>query len=1453
MPQAIDGNEQGHQGIQKPKPTHHVDIQNAERLFKIVSQELSGNRFFTEKEQPGRAGEVNEHGSFDLEGYLRNQKQAENDEGHHDKHVDVSWDITVRGASDSHHPLPTFGDAIIGLFGILPAIKGALLSLKGPTTRNFDILHKVSGAAKSGEMVLVLGRPGSGCSTFLKTIANQRTGFTEVVGDVYYNGIPSEEFKTKYQGETVYNQEDDVFLPTLTVKQTLGFALDMKTPGERVGGLSKAEFKEKITRMLLQMFNIEHTQDTLVGDAYIRGVSGGERKRVSIAEMMTTNASVCCWDNTTRGLDASTALDYAKSLRIITDIYGVTTFVSLYQASENIYRQFDKVLVLDGGHQAYFGPASEARAYFEGLGFAPKPRQTTADYLTGCTDEYERDFAPGVDEGSIPATPDGLATAFRQSTLWEKSNREIADNQKSKMLDQLEEFHRGVAQRKRKHTSKTSVFSAPFHKQVWGNCKQLARLRWSAKLPMYSFLWTWLSVPMITASLVYKFTDSSNDTFSRAGLLFLACMLCAFQAISEMPQAITGRGVVNKHRSFTFYRPAALWLAQFLVDLLFLGTVIFFFSIIQYFFAGFAPTAGGFFTFYLTILLLMMTIVLLFRVGVIVNPDFDSALQATAFLIPYMILCSGFIVKRTTILGWIRCLVPSGPSYSEIQYQACTVAGSLPSQSTVTGSRYLYSMFGVNAGHVWRGIGVLFAFAAFYLVGTLVAGEKVAFSMGGRTTKFYIKEDEERKALNAALAENKKSRRHNGQIEAKAELEIKSKSTLTWQDLTYDVQTPAGAKRLLNGIDGFVEPGRLTALMGASGAGKTTLLDVLAQRKSVGVVSGDLFVDGKVPDISFQRGTAYCEQLDVHEPTATVREALRFSAYLRQPPEVPLQEKNAYVEKVIELLELEDIADVVIGSPATGLVVEERKRVTIGVELAAKPEMLLFLDEPTSGLDSQSAFNVVRFLQKLAAAGQAILCTIHQPNSVLFENFDRLLLLQAGGNTVYFGEIGQDAQVLRGYFGKNGATCPPDVNVAEWMLDVIGAGSTPAAGNKDWSEIWRLSPQAAKIKRDIQDLSKPAPGSVGNPGHTDTEYATSFLAQTWLVCKRTTLAYYRSPTYGYTRVINHILVALWQGLFFLNIGNSRTDLQYRIFSIFGTTVLPVLVIFQVQPRMEISRSIFYREHSSRMYSPWAFTTGMVTAEVPYSLLSATVFFVCLYLPTGMDRSPSTAGFQFVVILLTETFAVTLALAIQALTPSFYVASLLNPWILVLFTVMSGVMIPKPNMTSFWRAWMYELDPYTRTITTAATTALHGVKVHCNDDELSRFPVPAGQTCGEYMADFMAQATGYIVNANATDMCQYCAFSVGDEFLATLGISYHDRGRDIGILAMFTVTNLIILYAAAVVADTPEHETRLPSGSQGGAEDKTAHAVPLLRGVEVEEEEGDREEEGEAFEFGSVEE
>lgn len=153
---------------------------------------------------------------------------------------------------------------------------------------------------------------------------------------------------------------------------------------------------------------------------------------------------------------------------------------------------------------------------------------------------------------------------------------------------------------------------------------------------------------------------------------------------------------------------------------------------------------------------------------------------------------------------------------------------------------------------------------------------------------------------------------------------------------------------------------------------------------------------------------------------------------LRQPRSVPLSEKYDYVEHVISALGMEAFADAVVGRVGEGLSLEQRKRLTIAVELAAKPELLLFLDEPTSGLDSQSSWEICSLLRKLADGGQAILCTIHQPSAVLFEQFHRLLLLAPGGRTVYFGDIGQDSRTLLDYFQGNGAReCKPEENPAE--------------------------------------------------------------------------------------------------------------------------------------------------------------------------------------------------------------------------------------------------------------------------------------------------------------------------------------------------------------------------------------------------------------------------------------
>ena len=305
----------------------------------------------------------------------------------------------------------------------------------------------------------------------------------------------------------------------------------------------------------------------------------------------------------------------------------------------------------------------------------------------------------------------------------------------------------------------------------------------------------------------------------------------------------------------------------------------------------------------------------------------------------------------------------------------------------------------------------------------------------------------------------------------------------------------------------------------------------------------------KAPRYCISTRNFICRTTGYARGNADCARSLAFSADLRQSFGTPQSGKYAYVEEIISLLELENLADAIIGTPETGLSVEEGKRVTIGVGLAAKPELLLFLDEPTSGLDSPSAFNIVRFLKKLAAAGQAIiLCTIHQPNSALFENFDRLLLLQTGGQCVYFGDIGRDSDILLDYFRCNSAECPPDANPAEWMLDAIGAGQARHIGERDWGDVWRTSSGLDQLKREIISIKENRAETTKQYASqheiaVDKEYASPLWHQIKVVGRRTHISFWRSRNYGFTRLFTHAVIALIAGLAFLQLDDSRSSLQ----------------------------------------------------------------------------------------------------------------------------------------------------------------------------------------------------------------------------------------------------------------------------------------------------------------------
>jgi ATP-binding cassette subfamily G (WHITE) protein 2 (SNQ2) len=334
-------------------------------------------------------------------------------------------------------------------------------------------------------------------------------------------------------------------------------------------------------------------------------------------------------------------------------------------------------------------------------------------------------------------------------------------------------------------------------------------------------------------------------------------------------------------------------------------------------------------------------------------------------------------------------IVPSGPKYGDVTYQTCGYAGGEVGSLVISGDDYLAAKYGFYYSHVWRNLGILIAMTVVYVAATCWLSEVLEWELDSAGPIQYKRPQ---KAMASKGANSRDEESSPVETDPKAPASpgpgeeptaglTGTNSTFTWDDLELSVQIGKETRTLLNGVYGYCKPGTLTALVGSSGAGKSTLLTALTQRESPGALSGTMFVDNRPIDQSFNRQIGYCQQMDIHDESSTVREAFEFSALLRQGSEISEGEKISYVNTVLHTLELVGLQDAIIGS----LDIEKKKRVTIGVELCAKPKLLLFLDEPTSGLDSQGASSIVALLRRLADQGLAILCTIHQANQQQFE------------------------------------------------------------------------------------------------------------------------------------------------------------------------------------------------------------------------------------------------------------------------------------------------------------------------------------------------------------------------------------------------------------------------------------------------------------------------------------
>ncbi|OAA77121.1 ABC-2 type transporter [Akanthomyces lecanii RCEF 1005] len=1279
------------------------------------------------------------------------------------------------------------------------------------------ILDNSHGCVKPGEMLLVLGRPGSGCTTLLNVLANKRRGYAKVSGSVSYGSMNADEAEG-YRGQIVMNTEEEVFYPSLTVGQTMDFATRLKMGAQLPQGAKSHEEQRTAFRdFLLRSMSIEHTNDTKVGNAFVRGVSGGERKRVSIIECLATKGSVFCWDNSTRGLDASTALEYTKAIRAMTDVLGLATIVTLYQAGNGIYDLFNKILVLDEGKEVYYGPMSEARPFMEQLGFVCETGANVADYLTGVTVPTERKINPAM-ENSFPRTAEEIRRRYEDSNLHPRMISEYSYPMTEEAKTNTASFKEAIAIEKDKRLPPTSPMTVSFIAQTMACIARQYQILWGDKSSFLIKQVSTLVQALIGGSLFYNAPNTTAGLFIKSGACFLALLFNSLLSMSEVTDSFHGRPVLLKHKSFAYFHPAAFCISQIAADIPVILFQVSVFSLIIYFMAGLTSTASAFFTFWVIVVATTFCMTALFRAIGAAFSTFDGASKVSGFLVTAYIMYTGYMIQKPRMHDWfvwifwidplsysfdallsnefhnkvIPCvgnnLIPSGPSYDDAKSQACAgVGGAVAGQTYIDGDAYLASL-SYSHDHMWRNFGIIWAWWVLFVAITIITttrwhaasedGPSLVIPREKAGLRKVRMADEER-GQKTAVSSNSPSRDGSDDETSQPNL-IRNTSIFTWKNLSYTVKTPQGDLLLLDNVQGWVRPGNLTALMGSSGAGKTTLLDVLAQRKTDGTIHGSILVDGRPLPVSFQRSAGYCEQLDVHESYATVREALEFSALLRQSRETPRAEKLAYVNTIIELLELHDIADTLIGEVGAGLSVEQRKRVTIGVELVSKPSILIFLDEPTSGLDGQSAFHTVRFLRKLAAVGQAVLVTIHQPSAQLFSQFDTLLLLAKGGKTVYFGDIGDQASTIKSYFSRYNAPCPPGVNPAEHMIDVV---SGTLSKGRDWGEIWLASPEYEKMTQEldtmIEDAASKPLGTIDD-GH---EFAAPLWEQTRLVTQRMNVSLYRNVDYVNNKLALHVFSALFNGF--------TETLHYLQLHLCGAPG----VLAQLQPLFIHRRDIFEtREKKSKMYSWIAFVTGLIVSEIPYLIICGVLYFICWYYTVGFPTDSNRAGATFFVVVAYEFLYTGIGQFIAAYAPNEVFASLVNPLLLGVLVSFCGVLVPYAQILSFWRSWLYWLNPFNYLMGSLLVFNVWGSKVECDDREFAVFNPINGTTCGEYLTDYLSQSASHLVNPNATADCRICTYSKGEDYLKTLNLKAYSYGwRDAGIVAGMVLSSYALVY------------------------------------------------------------
>ncbi|EEY54023.1 ATP-binding Cassette (ABC) Superfamily [Phytophthora infestans T30-4] len=1228
--------------------------------------------------------------------------------------VSISADIMVKNETDATVELPTLINVIKTGFREMRSSKHVVKK---------QVLKNVSGVFKPGTITLVLGQPGSGKSSLMKLLSGRFPVEKNITvdGQVTYNGTPANDMQKHLPQFVSYVTQRDKHYSLLTVKETLQFAhaccgggLSKRDEQHFANGTleenkaaldaARAMFKH-YPDIVIQQLGLDNCQNTIVGDAMTRGVSGGERKRVTTGEMEFGNKYVSLMDEISTGLDSAATFDIITTQRSIAKKFRKTVVISLLQPSPEVFDLFDDVVILNEGHVMYHGPRAEALGYFESLGFKCPPRRDVADFLldlgTSKQSQYQVQVAPGV---SIPRTSSDFADAFRRSSIYHQL-----------LVDLESPVHPGLVHDKELHMNA----QPEFHLNFWDSTALLMKrqmrvtLRDSAALVGRLLMNTIMG--LLYSSVFYQF-DPTNAQLVM-GVIFASVLCLSLGQSAQIPTVMAARDVFYKQRGANFFRTASYVLSSSASQLppILLESIVF--GSIVYWMCGFVDTIGAFILFLIMLSITNLACTAFFFFLGSAAPNFSVANPISSVSILFFILFGGFVITKDQIpdyLIWIYWINPIAwcvralavNQYRDSTFDTCVYGDiNFCENFNQTVGDYSLSTFEVPTQMFWLWYGIVFMAAAyvFFMFLSYLALEFHRYESPENVT--LDSEDKNTASDNFSLMNTPRSSPNESDAVVSVAADTEKHFvpvTIAFKDLWYTVPDPANPKEtidLLKGISGYALPGTITALMGSSGAGK---------------IAGQILLNGyPATDLAIRRSTGYCEQMDIHSDSSTIREALTFSAFLRQGADVPDSFKYDSVNECLELLDLHPIADQI--------------------------------NHGRSQNDATNCLNPHRSaLLVVANTGRTVVCTIHQPSTEVFIVYDSLLLLKRGGETVFAGELGKNACEMIAYFESiNGVTrLEENYNPATWMLEVIGAGVGNSNGDKtDFVKVFQASKHFDFLQSNLDrdGVTRPSP-DFPELTYSDKRAATETTQMKFLMQRFFNL-YWRTASFNLTRFFVSLVLGLVFGVTYVGAEytsysgiNSGMGMMYLAVGFLGigsfNSALPVA---------SQERAVFYRERAAQTYNAFWYFFGSSVAEIPYTFLAVLLFMATFYPMVGFT------GFgDFLTFWLTVSLQVLLQAYIGEflvfLLPSVEVAQILGMLLALICLLFMGFSPPAGDLPTGYK-WLYHITPQKYTMAAMSTIVFgncpsdgDGSEVGC--EQMTNVPpsLPSGLTVKDYLED-----------------------------------------------------------------------------------------------------------------------